>query len=98
MRPPPASPTRAPTSSSAKRCSRCRGQGQGRHRREAVRLLRPGGRYAVHELAFTSDTIDDAVKTEIRQALARSISVNARPQTVAEWTGLLEGSGSSSTT
>ena len=59
---------------------------------EAARMLRPGGRYAVHELALT-DTVDEAVKTEIRQALARSIRVNARPQTVAEWTALFEGAG-----
>ncbi|MGV1009814.1 MAG: methyltransferase domain-containing protein [Dermatophilaceae bacterium] len=60
---------------------------------EAARVLRPGGRYAVHELALVPDDIDEAVKTEIRQSLARSIRVNSRPQTLAEWRSLLEGAG-----
>ncbi|AVM01790.1 SAM-dependent methyltransferase [Gordonia iterans] len=52
---------------------------------EAFRVLRPGGRYAIHELALEPDTLTDEQKTEIRQALARSIKVNARPLTEAEW-------------
>ncbi|AGC61041.1 methyltransferase [Mycobacterium liflandii 128FXT] len=56
---------------------------------EASRVLRPGGRYAIHELALTPDTIGDEVKTDVRQSLARAIKVNARPLTVAEWTRLL---------
>lgn len=60
---------------------------------EAARLLRPGGRYAIHELALTPDDLDDQVKTQVRQALARSIKVNARPLTVAEWRALLAGHG-----
>ncbi len=56
---------------------------------EASRVLRPGGRYAIHELALTPDTISDEVKTDVRQSLARAIKVNARPLTVAEWTRLL---------
>lgn len=60
---------------------------------EAARVLRPGGRYAIHEMALEPDTLSDEQKTEIRQALARSIKVNARPLTTAEWTGLLEANG-----
>ena len=45
---------------------------------EAARLLRPGGRYAIHELGLTSDDIAEQTKTDIRQGLARSIRVNAR--------------------
>ncbi len=60
---------------------------------EAVRLLRPGGRYAIHELALTPDSIPHEVKTGIRQELARSIKVNARPLTVAEWQELLTRHG-----
>ncbi|MDN5770352.1 MAG: methyltransferase domain-containing protein [Microlunatus sp.] len=52
---------------------------------EAVRLLKPGGRYAIHELALSPDDLSDSVKTDVRQALARSIKVNARPLTTAEW-------------
>lgn len=56
---------------------------------EAVRLLRPGDRYAIHELGLTPDHLSDQVKTDVRQALARSIKVNARPLTLAEWQHLL---------
>lgn len=60
---------------------------------EAVRLLRPGGRYAIHELGLRPDDLDAAVTTQIRQELARVIKVNARPLTIAEWRALLEGAG-----
>lgn len=60
---------------------------------EAARLLRPGGRYAIHELALTPDELPDDVKTDIRQALAKSIKVNARPLTVAEWQQMLADHG-----
>lgn len=56
---------------------------------EAARVLRPGGRYAIHELALTPNTIDEAVKTDIKQALATTLKVNARPLTVSEWMALL---------
>lgn len=60
---------------------------------EAARMLRPGGRYAIHELGLAPDDLDDDTKTEIRRALARSIKVNARPQTIPEWRALLEEAG-----
>jgi SAM-dependent methyltransferase len=60
---------------------------------EAWRVLRPGGRYAIHELALTPDTVSDVVKTDVRQSLARAIKVNARPLTLAEWTQLLTYQG-----
>jgi SAM-dependent methyltransferase len=60
---------------------------------EAARVLRPNGRYAIHELALTPDDVPEEVSTDIRQALARSIKVNARPLTVAEWSQLLAGHG-----
>jgi SAM-dependent methyltransferase len=55
---------------------------------EAARVLRPRGRYAIHELALAPATISDAVKTDIQQSLSRVIRVNARPLTIAEWTQL----------
>lgn len=60
---------------------------------EAFRVLRPGGRYAIHELALEPDSLSDAQKTQIRQALARSIKVNARPLTEAEWREHLVAAG-----
>lgn len=67
------------------------------HKREIVaearRLLAPGGRYAIHELAIVPDEAPDAVKTELRLDLARSIRVNARPLTVREWHELLTAEG-----
>ncbi|MGV8024896.1 SAM-dependent methyltransferase, partial [Mycobacterium kansasii] len=60
---------------------------------EAARVLRPGGRYAIHELALIPDTVSEEISTEIRQGLARSIKVNARPLTIAEWSKLLAEHG-----
>ncbi|MCV7028516.1 class I SAM-dependent methyltransferase [Mycobacterium sherrisii] len=60
---------------------------------EAARVLRPNGRYAIHELALTPDSVPDEVSTEIRQSLARAIKVNARPLTIAEWSRLLADHG-----
>lgn len=60
---------------------------------EAARVLRPGGRYAIHELALTPDTVSEEISTDIRQALARAIKVNARPLTIAEWSTLLAEHG-----
>lgn len=60
---------------------------------EAFRVLRSGGRYAIHELSLEPDTLPDEDKTEIRKALARSIKVNARPLTEDEWRKLLTEAG-----
>lgn len=63
---------------------------------EAARVLRPGGRYAIHELGVTPDTpddIDEDYYTQLRRDLARSIHVNARPMTAAAWKELMEGAG-----
>ncbi|ETW24337.1 class I SAM-dependent methyltransferase [Mycobacterium gastri] len=60
---------------------------------EAARVLRPRGRYAIHELALTPDDVPDDISTEVRQSLARAIKVNARPLTIAEWSQLLAGHG-----
>jgi SAM-dependent methyltransferase len=60
---------------------------------EATRILRPGGRYAIHEMALQPDEIDPEIATEACRGLARSIKVNARLLTVGEWRALLEGAG-----
>ncbi|MGC4152321.1 MAG: class I SAM-dependent methyltransferase [Propionicimonas sp.] len=60
---------------------------------EAVRVLRPGGYYAIHELGLQPDHLDAETKTSIRKDLARTIKVNARPLTMAEWRAALEAHG-----
>lgn len=60
---------------------------------EAARILRPGGRYAIHELAATPDDIPEERYTELRKDLARAIHVNARPMTPAAWRRLMEEAG-----
>lgn len=60
---------------------------------EAARILRPGGRYAIHELGLYPDSLDSEVKAELGADLSRAIKVNARPLTNAEWAALLEEAG-----
>lgn len=60
---------------------------------EVARVLRPGGRYAIHELALQPDSLDEELKKDIQRSLARAIKVNARPLTIAEWRNLLEAGG-----
>ena len=52
---------------------------------EAYRILRPGGRYAIHELLIVPDNVDGAIKQDIEKTLSAAIHVAARPLTQAEW-------------
>jgi SAM-dependent methyltransferase len=61
--------------------------------REAYRLLKPAGRYAIHELSFVPDNLADSVKDEIHQSLSEAIHVGVRLLTVVEWRELLEAEG-----
>lgn len=61
--------------------------------REAARLLKPGGRYGIHELCVTPDDADPRIKDEIEQALSRSIHVGARPLATREWHEVFEQEG-----
>jgi SAM-dependent methyltransferase len=61
--------------------------------REAYRLLKPRGRYGIHELCLIPDDLDERTKLEIQNELATVIHHGTRPLTVAEWRGLLESEG-----
>ncbi|MEM6931648.1 MAG: class I SAM-dependent methyltransferase [Myxococcota bacterium] len=61
--------------------------------REASRLLRPGGRYGIHELSLTPDDLDGTVKDTILKELSAVIRVGARPLTSSEWRAVLEAEG-----
>ncbi len=60
---------------------------------EAHRLLRPGGRYAIHELAVAPDSAAPEVLAEIEKDLSRTIHVGVRIGTVAQWRQWLDEEG-----
>ncbi|CCG05681.1 class I SAM-dependent methyltransferase [Blastococcus saxobsidens] len=60
---------------------------------EAARVLRPGGRYGIHELSLVPDDIDADTVARIRTELSQTIRIGARPLTVPEWRALLESAG-----
>lgn len=61
--------------------------------REAARILKPSGRYGIHELCLVPDDLDEATKEEIQHVLSKTIHVGARPLTVREWRALLDAEG-----
>ncbi len=61
--------------------------------REAHRILKKGGLYAIHELGLTPDDLGDELKAKIQSDFAVTIKVNARPLTENEWKDLLEKEG-----
>ncbi len=56
---------------------------------ELARVLRPGGRFALHEVAFAPDDIDAASQKKASGDLTSTIKVNVTPMTVAGWEALL---------
>ena len=60
---------------------------------ETYRILRPGGRYGIHELCLQPEALDAETQSEIRGDLSRSIRVGARPLTVSDWRNLVESAG-----
>ncbi len=61
--------------------------------REAYRLLKPGGRYAIHELCLAPEDLDESKREEILHELVETVHVGARPLLRSEWRALLEGAG-----
>ena len=60
---------------------------------ELARIVRPGGRVGLHEVAFTPDDIDDATAESIREQLTGAIKVHVSPLTVTGWSALLTDAG-----
>jgi len=60
---------------------------------EAARLLRPSGRYGIHELALVPDDLPDSLRQEIARAFGRTIHHLVLPLTAAEWRDILERHG-----
>ncbi|WP_321475854.1 class I SAM-dependent methyltransferase [uncultured Paludibaculum sp.] len=60
---------------------------------EAYRILKPGGRYGIHELALLPDNIDEAPRKVIEREMSMNIHVGVRPATLAEWRHLLGQAG-----
>ncbi len=60
---------------------------------EAFRILRPGGRYGMHELCLQPDPLDPETQQQVRGDLSRSIHVGARPLTPSDWRALLMRAG-----
>jgi hypothetical protein len=60
---------------------------------EAARLLRPDGRYGIHELCLVPDDVSEAVRADIQHALSDEIHVGVRPLARQEWRELFESAG-----
>jgi hypothetical protein len=61
--------------------------------REAHRLLKQGGRYAIHEMCLAHEGLDDVARREVERDLTGVVHHGVRPLTVAEWHRLLESEG-----
>lgn len=61
--------------------------------REAHRLLKHGGRYGIHEMCLTHESLNDDARQEVERSLTGVVHHGVRPLTVAEWRLLLESEG-----
>ena len=60
---------------------------------ELARILRPCGRFALHEIAFAPEGIDDDRRKAVVDSLTSSILVSVNPLTVQGWADLLAEHG-----
>ncbi|QQX81432.1 class I SAM-dependent methyltransferase [Shewanella sp. KX20019] len=60
---------------------------------EASRILEQGGRYGIHELCISPDSIDPSVKRAIQREVSETIQHPAKPVTPAEWKQLMLDNG-----
>jgi len=61
--------------------------------REAARILQPGGRYGIHEVAIIPDEADEGLKKQIKKELSSAIHIGASPATLSEWKAMLREEG-----
>ncbi len=60
---------------------------------EAARLLKPGGRYAIHEICLIPEDISADLVEDLERDLVRTIRSAVRPLRKSEWSELLESAG-----
>lgn len=60
---------------------------------EAARLLTPGGRYGIHEIALVPDDIAESIRMELVRDLSGSIHHTTCPLTESGWCELLRSQG-----
>lgn len=61
--------------------------------REAYRLLKPKGRYGIHEMCLLSDGLDEKTKKDTERALTSVVHHGVRPLSVSAWRELLRSEG-----
>ncbi|MEC1179023.1 methyltransferase domain-containing protein [Metasolibacillus meyeri] len=60
---------------------------------EAKRILKKGGKYAIHEMSLTPAVEMDGMRENIRKDLVEAIRVNATPLLEEEWKAALKSHG-----